>query len=453
MNYQKLLETQRNYFVTDVTKTYAFRRKALLKLKSALKLHEEEIYKALKLDLAKSAEETYVTELGLIYQEINFQLRHLKRNMKIKRVKTPLALFPAKSYVYQEPYGSVLIIAPWNYPLLLAFNPLVGAIAAGNTAIIKPSELAPNTASITEKIIKATFKEAFIATVLGGIPETTSLLKNKFDYIFFTGSPRVGKIIMETASKTLTPLTLELGGKSPVVITEDANLGLAAKRIAYGKTINAGQTCIAPDYLLIHESLVSDFVIEFKKAITMFYNDALKNESYPKIITPNHFARLISLIKDENVILGGKNADQKLEPTLVLIKDKSTLLMQEEIFGPILPVVPYKTLDEALSYIKQNEKPLAAYLFTESKRIKKQFTAEISAGGIVLNDTLMHFANTYLPFGGVGNSGFGKYHGQASFRTFSHAKAVVDRKTYLDVKLRYHPLTKKKLKYIKKVIK
>lgn len=453
MNYQKLLETQRNYFVTDVTKTYAFRRKALLKLKSALKLHEEEIYKALKLDLAKSAEETYVTELGLIYQEINFQLRHLKRNMKIKRVKTPLALFPAKSYVYQEPYGSVLIIAPWNYPLLLAFNPLVGAIAAGNTAIIKPSELAPNTASITEKIIKATFKEAFIATVLGGIPETTSLLKNKFDYIFFTGSPRVGKIIMETASKTLTPLTLELGGKSPVVITEDANLGLAAKRIAYGKTINAGQTCIAPDYLLIHESLVSSFVIEFKKAISMFYNDALKNESYPKIITPNHFARLISLIKDENVILGGKNADQKLEPTLVLIKDKSTLLMQEEIFGPILPVVPYKTLDEALSYIKQNEKPLAAYLFTESKRIKKQFTAEISAGGIVLNDTLMHFANTYLPFGGVGNSGFGKYHGQASFRTFSHAKAVVDRKTYLDVKLRYHPLTKKKLKYIKKVIK
>lgn len=453
MNYKTLAQAQKEYFSTNITKTYGFRREALLNLKRALKLHEEEIYRALKLDLAKSAEETYVTELGLIYQEINFQLKHLKRNMKIKRVKTPLALFPAKSYVYQEPYGNVLIIAPWNYPLLLAFNPLVGAIAAGNTVTIKPSELSPHTAQIIQKIISATFAKEYITTVLGGVAETTSLLQNKFDYIFFTGSPRVGKIIMETASKTLTPLTLELGGKSPAIVTKDANLKLAAKRLAYGKTINAGQTCIAPDYLLIHQSLVPEFVSEFSKAIKLFYEDPLENENYPQIISQDHYKRLLSLIKDENVIFGGKNKAQKLEPTLVQIKDQTTLIMQEEIFGPILPFLTYETISEALNYIKANEKPLAAYLFTESKRIKERFSAEISAGGIVFNDTLMHFANTYLPFGGVGNSGFGKYHGQASFQTFSHAKAIVDRKTYLDIKLRYHPLTKKKLKYIKKVMK
>lgn len=324
MNYKTLAQAQKEYFSTNITKTYGFRREALLNLKRALKLHEEEIYRALKLDLAKSAEETYVTELGLIYQEINFQLKHLKRNMKIKRVKTPLALFPAKSYVYQEPYGNVLIIAPWNYPLLLAFNPLVGAIAAGNTVTIKPSELSPHTAQIIQKIISTTFAKEYITTVLGGVAETTSLLQNKFDYIFFTGSPRVGKIIMETASKTLTPLTLELGGKSPAIVTKDANLKLAAKRLAYGKTINAGQTCIAPDYLLIHQSLVPEFVSEFSKAIKLFYEDPLENENYPQIISQDHYKRLLSLIKDENVIFGGKNKAQKLEPTLVQIKDQTT---------------------------------------------------------------------------------------------------------------------------------
>lgn len=453
MEYKTLIKKQQDYFASGTTKSYAFRKASLLKLRRALLRHEEEIYSALKTDLAKSPEETYITELGLVYTEISFQLKKLKSNMKIKRVKTPLALFPAKSYVYREPYGQVLIISPWNYPLLLALNPLVGAIAAGNTAVLKPSNQTPNVAFVIDKIIASIFTPDYIATVLGSVPETTSLLQNKFDYIFFTGSPRVGKIIMEAATKHLTPLTLELGGKSPAVITEGVDLTLTAKRIAYGKTLNAGQTCIAPDYVLIPESLVSDFVTQFKKAVTRFCGDPLTSNYYPKIISSSHHTRLLNLLSGEEVLFGGESNEQKITPTLVLIKDKKSFLMQEEIFGPILPLVTYNTLDEALSYIKENEKPLAAYLFTKSKAVKKAFLNEISAGGIVFNDTVMHFANPNLPFGGVGNSGFGKYHGNASFQTFSHEKAVVDRKTYLDIKLRYHPYPKKHFKLIKKIIK
>lgn len=453
MEYKKIVASQKEFFLSDATKNYFFRLSQLKKLKTSIIQNEGEILKALNLDLGKSYGESYLTEVGLVLKEIAYHIKHLKKLMKIKRVRTPLTLFPAKSYIYQEPYGNVLIISPWNYPFLLAINPLIGAIAAGNTAIIKPSEYAPNTAKIIEKLIKNAFDEIYITTILGEIDETTKLLENRFDYLFFTGSPKVGKIMMKKMSYNLTPLTLELGGKSPALITNNVNIALVAKRIAYGKTINAGQTCIAPDYLLIEESLLDDFVKHFNKAIKSFYNDPLNNNDYPKIINNNHHKRLINLINNENIILGGKYNETKIEPTLVLIKDLNTKLMEEEIFGPILPIITYNDINFAYNYIINNEKPLSAYLFTNSKEIKKVFINKISAGGIVINDTLMHFANNNLPFGGVGNSGIGKYHGKNSFLTFSHPKSILNRKNYLDVKLRYHPISNNNLKLIKKIIK
>src|SRR5690554_316592 len=392
----------------------------------------------------------------MVLSELNFHIKKLKKMMKPQKVKTPLFLFPAKSYIYKEPYGNVLIISPWNYPFLLSINPLIGTISAGNTVIIKPSEFSVHTSNLLEKIIKESFDEIYITVILGEAKETNLLLNEKFDYIFFTGSPKVGKIVMEKASKQLTPITLELGGKSPAVITKDANLKLSAKRLAFGKTINAGQTCIAPDYLLIEESLVDDFINEYKNNINEFYNnDPLNNINYPKIINNDHFERLIDLIKHENIIYGGNyNKDNnKLEPTLVLINNKEIKLMQEEIFGPILPIITFKEIEEVYNYINNKAKPLAAYIFSNNKKTQKSFIENISAGGIVINDTIMHFANNYLPFGGVGNSGIGKYHGIESFKTFSHNKSILNRKMWLDLKIRYQPINNKDIKVIKKVLK
>ena len=452
MDYEKIVNNQKALFLSDITKYYAFRLKQLKILKTNIIKFEDKILNALYLDLGKTSGESYITEVGLVLKELNYHIKNLKKLMKIKKVKTPLTLFPAKSYIYYEPYGSVLIISPWNYPFLLTFNPLIGAIAAGNTIIIKPSEYAINTSLVIKELIETSFDESYVTTILGGIEETTKLLENRFDYLFFTGSPKVGKIMMEKMSHNLTPLTLELGGKSPALITKGVNLELVSKRIAYGKTINAGQTCIAPDYLLIEETLLDKFVDYFKKAINEFYINPLDNDNYPKIINTNHHNRLISLLKTENIILGGNYNNTKIEPTLVLIKDLNSKLMEEEIFGPILPIVTYNNLSFAFDFIISREKPLSAYLFTNDKYTKDLFINKISSGGIVINDTLMHFANNNLPFGGVGNSGMGKYHGKSSFLTFSHSKAILNRRNYLDIKLRYQPISKQDLKIIKKVI-
>lgn len=454
--YKNIVNKQKEFFNSGLTKNYHFRIKALKKLKQAIIKYEKDISNALLLDLGKSSNESYLTEIGMVLSELNFHIKKLKKMMKPQKVKTPLFLFPAKSYIYKEPYGNVLIISPWNYPFLLSINPLIGTISAGNTVIIKPSEFSVHTSNLLEKIIKESFDETYITVILGEAKETNLLLNEKFDYIFFTGSPKVGKIVMEKASKQLTPITLELGGKSPAVITKDANLKLSAKRLAFGKTINAGQTCIAPDYLLIEESLVDDFINEYKNNINEFYNnDPLNNSNYPKIINNNHFERLISLFKDENIVYGGNyNKDNnKIEPTLVLINNKDTILMQEEIFGPILPIMTFEEIEEVYNYINNKEKPLAAYIFTNNKKTQKSFIENIIAGGIVINDTIMHFSNNNLPFGGVGNSGVGKYHGKESFKTFSHYKSVLNRKMWLDLKIRYQPINDKEMKVIKKFLK
>lgn len=453
MKFKNIINNQKTFFMSDATKDYSFRIKQLKRLKSNIVKYEENILEALYLDLGKSFVESYMTEVGIVLKELTYHIKNLKKMMKIKKVKTPITLFPAKSYIYQEPYGVVLIISPWNYPFLLSINPLIGAISAGNTAVLKPSEYAVNTANIIELIIKETFDESYITTILGGVDETTKLLENRFDYLFFTGSTRVGKIMMEKMSNNLTPLTLELGGKSPALVTNKVNIELVAKKIAYGKTINAGQTCIAPDYLLIEENILEEFIIYFDKAIKEFYNNPIENKDYPKIINNNHHNRLVNLLKDENILLGGKHNNEKIEPTLVLIDDLNTKLMEEEIFGPILPVITYKDIDFAYNYIINNEKPLSAYLFTNDKNIKRTFVKKISAGGIVINDTLMHFANNNLPFGGIGASGMGKYHGKESFLTFSHPKAILNKKNYLDIKMRYHPISKKSFNLIRKIFK
>ncbi|VEU80286.1 aldehyde dehydrogenase [Haploplasma axanthum] len=450
--YKELISKQKIFFNLGKTLSYDTRIKYLKKLKEEIVNNEAEIEDALYKDLGKSSGESYMTEIGPVLKELNFQIKHLKKFMKPKKVGSPLALFPAKSYIYPEPLGTVLIISPWNYPFLLLLDPLIGAIAAGNTVIAKPSEFSTATTKITQKILQNVFEDEYVTVVEGEVYETTKLLEERFDYIFFTGSTNVGKIIMNAASKHLTPVTLELGGKSPAVIFNDADIKLAAKRIAFGKLINAGQTCIAPDYILIDKTKKEEFITYYKMYIEEFYTDTpLENDLYPKIISKKHFDRLISLYKDEDILFGGKYNDVKIEPTLLDIKDVNVKIMQEEIFGPILPILTFEKVNEVFEYLSKEEKPLAFYAFTRNKEIKKRILTTTSSGGLIFNDTLMHFANNNLPFGGVGYSGMGKYHGIDTFKTFSHYKAVVDRKTWLDINIRYQPITEKKKRIIKKI--
>lgn len=452
--YHELLNLQRTYFNQGKTKDYQFRMKQLDALYQAITNHENLIIEALYQDLGKSSFEAYLTEIGVVKKEIKDMKKHLKSYMKLKRVEHGIALFKAKSYLYQEPYGQVLIIAPWNYPFQLAIAPLIGAIAAGNTAMIKVSELAPHTEKVILNMIDQTFEPEYIKVITGGVKESQALLDEPFDYIFFTGSPSVGKIIMKKASEHLTPVTLELGGKSPAIIEDLIDMALIAKRIAYGKFINAGQTCIAPDYIYIKEELKEAFISELKNAIFQFFGeDPLKSEDYPKIIHQKHYDRLIRLIDPKKVVFGGTYDNQKISPTLCENVTWDDDIMKDEIFGPILPIMAYQSLDEVISVLKMKDKPLALYLFTENKQIKKRIIQELSFGGATINDTLMHFANENLPFGGVGNSGMGQYHGKYSFSSFSHEKGVVDRSTKIDVPLRYLPTSDKKEKLVKKILK
>lgn len=456
----KILEVynkQKEFFKEGKTLDIEYRLNALKKLKSAIKSNEEEILKALKVDLGKSDFEGYITEVSLIYEEINIALKKLRSWSKNKRVKSPLALFPAKSYVKYEPYGTVLIIGPFNYPFQLNLAPLVGAIAAGNTAMIKPSEYVMATSNIIKKVLEETFDEEYVAYIdpTGGKEVVEELLKMRFDYIFFTGSIAVGKIIMKAASEFLTPVTLELGGKSPCIVDSDAKIELAAKRIVWGKLINCGQTCVAPDYIYVHKSIKSKFLEELKKEITKQYGENPKNsEDYGKIVSEREFNRLISYIEKDNLEFGGNCDLEKLyiEPTILNNITWENKVMKAEIFGPIFPVLEFENLDDVIKEVNDREKPLALYYFSNDKKKIDKVLKCTTSGGMVINDTLMHVSTTNLPFGGVGNSGIGKYHGKDSFYTFSNAKAVVDRGTWYDVPLRYAPF-KGKLALAKKIMK
>ncbi|MDV2886603.1 aldehyde dehydrogenase [Alkalihalophilus pseudofirmus] len=437
--FTSLREKQKHFFYTGQTKEYAFRKKQLERLKEAIQTNEAELLEALKLDLNKTNEEAFLTELGPTYQEINHTLKHLKEWMEPEKVKTPASHVGSVGKIHYEPYGVALIIAPWNYPLQLALSPLVGAISAGNCAIVKPSELTPHTSKAIAKLLDQTFDEAFVKTVEGAVDVSQALLKEPFDYIFFTGSVGVGKIVMEAASKNLTPITLELGGKSPAIVHEDAKLDLAAKRIAWGKFLNAGQTCVAPDYVLVHERVYPAFLKKVKKHTKALFDKALLKGTYPQVVSGRHLERLAGFLSDGQVELGGQynKESRTLTPTILTEVNWEASIMKEEIFGPILPIFTYQSLDEVLDKVRDKANPLALYVFTENKKVEALITENLSFGGGCINDTVMHLATPYLPFGGVGESGTGAYHGVESFRTFSHRKSILKQSTKVDLPLRY----------------
>lgn len=451
------LQHMRTYFEAGNTHSYQFRRQQLLALRKALQQHEQAIYEALYKDLKKSPEEAYVTEIGLVHAEISTALKHLHSWMKPKRVGTDIANLPSSSKIYRDPLGVVLIIAPWNYPLQLCLIPLVGAIAGGNCAVVKPSELAPATAAITGKIIKETFAAECIDTVLGDGAEVVPALMNgfRFDHVFYTGSVVVGKIIYKLAAEQLIPVTLELGGKSPVIVEADANITVAAKRITMGKFLNAGQTCIAPDYLLVHNSVKAELLGAIKQCLQLFYgNDTATSYEYGKIINERQFDRLVSYLDGGNVILGG-NYDREalhIEPTILDDIEPGAAVMQQEIFGPLLPVITFSTTEEAMQVVKQHANPLALYLFTGSKAKEEQWITNVPFGGGCVNNADVYFTNHNLPFGGVGNSGMGAYHGKFSFNTFTRLKPVMKTPTWFNPKVKYPPF-KGRLQFFKWFIK
>jgi len=449
-----IVNNQKLYFSNEKTRDISFRKKQLEKLYKSIKQHENEILIALKSDLNKSAFEAYETEIGMVYEELKFMLKNIKNFSKPRRIKTPLMHFPSKSYQYQDPYGCVLIMSPWNYPFQLTLVPLIGAIAAGNCAVVKPSNYAKETSRVILKILSE-FPQEYIAVVEGGRDVNNALLEEKFDYIFFTGSPLVGKLVMEKAAQHLTPMTLELGGKSPCIIDKTAKIDLAAKRVAWGKLLNSGQTCVAPDYIIVHESIKNEFINALKKYIEVFYGkNPEKNPEYPKIINKIHFDRLSELINNSENVYGGKTNSEtyQIAPAIIDNCQWDSLVMKDEIFGPILPIISYNDFDEIIKQINSRPKPLALYCFTESKTIENKVLKSVLYGGGCINDTVLHLANPYLSFGGVGESGLGKYHGKESFYTFSHTKSVLKRGTSSDINLRYAPY-KDNLKLIKKILK
>lgn len=450
-----LFQRQKEYFLTDETKNYAFRKQSLEQLYQAIQRYEDEILQALHADLRKSNFESYITEIGILLSDIRFTLKHLKAWMKPKKVRTPITHMGSRSAIYSEPYGVALIISPWNYPFQLAISPLIGALAAGNCAMIKPSEHAPHTAAMIEKIIKEIFPTPYVSVVQGDASISTKLLKEPFDYIFFTGGEAIGKIVMAAAAKHLTPLTLELGGKSPAIIHNDANIEVAAKRIAWGKCLNAGQTCVAPDYVFVHEDIMVQFLsLLSEKMIELYSQPPLENTNFPKIINQTHLQRLLAYLDDGKIYSGGNyhKDTNTIEPTILTDVSPTSRVMQEEIFGPILPIFSYRRLDEVISFVKNRPKPLALYAFTENKTVEKQIIDQLSFGGGCINDTIYHLATPYLPFGGVGGSGMGSYHGRTSFETFSHQKSILKQTTVFDLPMRY-PTMKNGLKIIRKLLK
>ncbi|MEH1847104.1 MAG: aldehyde dehydrogenase [Nostoc sp.] len=452
-NVGHIIQNQREFFQTGKTKDVNFRIEQLKNLKQAIIEHERSIVEALQADLHKPELESYLTEIGVI-KEIDYAIKHLKNWTKPKKAAVSFDFFSYSAQIYPEPLGVVLIIGPWNYPFNLIISPLIGAIAAGNCAIIKPSEIASHTSSIIAKIIAKHFDPAYIAVVEGGVEASQKLLAEKFDHIFFTGGTAVGKIIMAAAAKYLTPVTLELGGKSPCIVDTDINLEHTVRRITWGKFINAGQTCIAPDYLLVDKKIKKDLIDGLEKCLKEFYGDNPANSpDYARIISQKHFERLVNFLKDGEVIIGGENqpSERYIAPTVIDSVSLEDSVMQEEIFGPIIPIIEYTDIAEAIALINSRPKPLALYLFSQNKNLQKRVLQETSSGGVCINDTVMQVGVSSLPFGGVGDSGIGNYHGKASFDTFSHDKSVLQNSFWLDLKWRYAPY-KGKLPLIKKLL-
>lgn len=438
----EIVTAQREYFYTGATLDIDFRINALKKLKAYVQSHESEIAKAIALDLGKSSFESYMCETGMVLSELTHMLKHTRSYAKEKRVLTPLAQFHSRSYKKPSPYGVTLIMSPWNYPFMLTIEPLIDAIAAGNTAVLKPSAYSPHTSELIKKMVADCFDPQFVTVVTGGRAENTCLLGEHFDYIFFTGSQAVGKEVMRQASANLTPVTLELGGKSPCIVEKSANLKLAAKRIVFGKFLNCGQTCVAPDYIYCDRSIKIDLIHEIKKQMQKQYkSDPLSNKNYGKIINEKHFDRILGLIEQNKVVYGGQSDRSRLKiaPTLMDNVTFDDAVISEEIFGPVLPILTYDNLDMVIEKINSMPHPLALYLFTSDKAIAKKVTSHCGFGGGCINDTIIHLATSNMGFGGFGESGMGSYHGLDGFRTFSHYKSIVDKKTWLDLPMRYQP--------------
>jgi len=438
----QLIDKQRAFFASGQTFHLEFREERLRQLQVAIRQNEQALFDALYADFRKPEMEAFTTEVGFVEQELKLTLKNLRKWAKPKKIRESLLNFPAKSHVYPEPYGVTLIIGPWNYPFQLMFNPLVGAMAAGNCAILKPSELTAHTSAVMARLIRDNFDEAHIAVVEGGVTTAQRLLQERYDYIFFTGSTQVGRTVMKAAAEHLTPVTLELGGKSPAIVAEDADLELAARRIAWGKLLNVGQTCVAPDYVLVQEQVKEDLIQLIAQCIKDFYgDDPAQSPDYARIVNDRHFARLKGYLNNGVVRAGGQAdaASRYIAPTILDQVSWESPVMQEEIFGPILPVLPYRSLKEAIQMVNDHEKPLALYFFSSSKERQQRVLAHTHFGGGCINDTISHLINPNMPFGGVGSSGIGSYHGQSSFDLFSNHKSVLHRGTWLDLPLRYPP--------------
>ena len=445
MNIDKILEKQREFFHSGATLDVNFRIAQLKKLRNAVKKYENKICDALTKDLGKSAYEGFMCEVGLVLTELSYMIKHTKRFSKEKTVHTPIAQFASRSYTKPSPYGNTLIVSPWNYPFLLTLDPLVDAISAGNTAIIKPGSYSPHTSEIIKKIISECFDEKYVAVVTGGRKENAELFSKKFDLIFFTGSQAVGKEVLKKAAETLTPCVLELGGKSPCIVDKTANIKLSAKRIVFGKYLNCGQTCVAPDYVLCDSSIKDELVREIKKQITLqFQKYPLKNPDYGKIINQKHFDRVLSLIDKGKTIIGGQfnRETMQIAPTVMDNVTYDDAVMKEEIFGPVLPILTFDDISEVYTTLNKKAKPLALYIFSSDKKCIKDITSKLSFGGGCVNDVVIHLATNEMGFSGVGESGMGSYHGKDGFLAFSHTKSIVDKKTFIDLPMRYQPYNK-----------
>lgn len=453
-DFKKLVDGQRTYFLSQATKPYAFRMEQLRKIQHWMDRNEQEIMEALTQDLGKCAYEGYLTEIAMVKQELKDAIHSLKKWMRPRRVPTAIGQLPGSCRILSEPYGVALIMSPWNYPFQLTVAPLIGAISAGNCAVVKPSAYSASVSALVKRMGDELFDPRYIAVVEGGRKENAGLLEQKFDYIFFTGSPNVGRLVMEKASAHLTPVSLELGGKSPVIVDETADISLTAKRLAWGKCINAGQTCVAPDYVLVHHSRETELVEKLIAEIRCMYTSApLANPDWPRMINQHHFERLVGLMQSGAISHGGQinSATRQISPTILTDVEWDSPIMQEEIFGPLLPILTYRTLDEAIARIQSRPKPLALYLFTRSKAVEEKVLREVSFGGGCVNDTVLHLATSHMPFGGVGESGMGGYHGRYSFDAFSHQKSILKRFAKPDIPLRYAPY-EGKLSLIKKIM-
>ena len=447
-----IVTKQRKYFQTGATLPVSSRLTALQKLYHAISGHEAEIHDALKKDLGKSGFESYMCETGMVLEEISYMLKHTPKFAREQRVRTPLAQFHSRSYKKPSPYGVTLIMSPWNYPFMLTLSPLVDALAAGNTAVVKPSAYSPHTSEVLRLILSECFEPQYVAVVTGGRAENTCLLHEHFDYIFFTGSQNVGKEVMRNAAEYLTPVTLELGGKSPCIVDQTADIKLAAKRIVFGKYLNCGQTCVAPDYVYCHRSVKDKLIKEVQKQIRRQYGkQPLHNSDYGKIINEKHFDRILGLIDEKKVVHGGSSdrSTLRIEPTVMGNVTFSDAVMQEEIFGPVMPVLTFDSLGEAIRRINSMPHPLALYLFTSDKKAARKVTARCGFGGGCINDTIIHLATSEMGFGGFGESGMGAYHGKTGFDTFTHYKSIVDKKTWIDLPMRYQPYRKRNEKMIR----